>query len=52
MRYTIVPGNPEESIMVYRMESTDPGIMMPELSRKLVHKEGVKLVKEWIRNMK
>ena len=52
MRYTIVPGNPEESIMVFRMESTDPGIMMPELSRKLVHKEGVKLVKEWIRNMK
>jgi len=25
---------------------------MPELGRKLVHKEGVELVKEWIKKMK
>jgi hypothetical protein len=37
--------------MIYRMESTDPGIMMPELGRKLVHKEGVELVKKWIQEM-
>jgi len=37
--------------MIYRIESTDPGIMMPELGRKLVHKEGVELVRKWIRNM-
>ena len=49
--YTIVPGQPDKSIMVYRMESTDPGIMMPELGRKLVHKEGVELVKKWIKEM-
>ncbi len=49
--HTIVPGEPEKSIMIYRMESTDPGIMMPELGRKLVHKEGVELVKEWINRM-
>ena len=30
----------DESILTYRMESTDPGIMMPELGRKMVHKEG------------
>ena len=30
------------------MESTDPGIMMPEMGRVLVHKEGVELVREWI----
>ena len=49
--YTIVPGKPDKSIMVYRMASTDPGIMMPELGRKLVHKEGVELVKKWIQEM-
>jgi len=50
--HTIVPGEPEKSIMIYRMESTDPGIMMPELGRKLVHKEGVELVRKWIKEMK
>ena len=49
--YTIVPQSPDQSIMIYRMESTDPGIMMPELGRKLVHKEGVELVKKWIEEM-
>lgn len=52
LQYDIVPGHPEKSILVYRMESTDPGVMMPELSRKLTHKEGVALVKQWIREMK
>jgi uncharacterized repeat protein (TIGR03806 family) len=51
-KHTIVPGMPEESIMIYRMESTDPVIMMPELGRKLVHKEGVALVRKWIKEMK
>ncbi len=51
LNYTIVPQYPDQSIMVYRMESTDPGIMMPELGRKLVHKEGVELVKKWIQEM-
>jgi uncharacterized repeat protein (TIGR03806 family) len=52
LSHTIVPGHPDESIMVYRMESIDPGIMMPELGRKLVHKEGVDLVKQWIKEMR
>jgi uncharacterized repeat protein (TIGR03806 family) len=52
LQYDIVPGHPEKSILVYRMESTDPGIMMPELSRKLTHKEGLELVKQWIKEMK
>lgn len=49
--YSIVPGHPEESIMVYRMNSLDPGAMMPELGRGLVHEEGVALIRDWIRNM-
>ncbi len=52
LNHTIVPGHPEKSIMVYRMESSDPGIMMPELGRKLIHKEGVELVKQWIKEMR
>lgn len=51
-KYDIVPGKPDESIIVYRMESTDPGIMMPEVGRKTTHKEGVELIKEWIKAMK
>ena len=50
-KYTIVPGYPEESIMVYRINSTDPGIMMPELGRKLIHKEGLALIRQWIKEM-
>lgn len=51
-KYDIVPGKPDESIFIYRMESNEPDIMMPELGRKIVHKEGIELIKEWIRNMK
>jgi len=50
-KYTIVPGNPEKSIMVYRINSTDPGIMMPELGRKLIHEEGLALIRQWIKEM-
>jgi uncharacterized repeat protein (TIGR03806 family) len=50
-KYNIVPGKPEESIMEFRINSIDPGIMMPELSRKLVHVEGVKLIQAWIKAM-
>ena len=48
LKYDIVPGHPEKSILVYRFESTDPGIMMPELGRVMVHEEGLSLIKEWI----
>jgi uncharacterized repeat protein (TIGR03806 family) len=51
-KYDIVPGKPDESIVVFRMESTDPGIMMPELARKMKHDEGVKLIRDWIASLK
>lgn len=51
-QYDITPGKPDESILVYRLESTDPGIMMPEVARKVTHREGVALVREWIRSLK
>lgn len=46
--FDIVPGNAQASILPFRMESTDPGIAMPELGRGTIHKEGVKLVRDWI----
>ena len=49
--YNIVPGHPEKSIMEFRINSTDPGIMMPELNRKLVHEEGLNLIRAWIRGI-
>jgi hypothetical protein len=47
-KFDIVPGNPEASILYYRINSTDPGVMMPELGKTLIHDEGVALIKEWI----
>lgn len=49
--FSIVPGHPENSIMTFRMGSVDPGIMMPEVGRKLKHDEGVMLIEEWIAAM-
>ena len=51
LKFSIVPGKPKNSIMIYRYNSTDPGIMMPEIGRKSVHKEGVALLEEYIRNL-
>lgn len=50
--YDIVPGNPDESIMVFRMKSEDPGIRMPELGKGLLHTEGIALIEKWIAEMK
>jgi uncharacterized repeat protein (TIGR03806 family) len=49
--FDIVPGHPEQSIFVFRLTSTDPGIMMPELGKRMVHAEGVELIREWIAAM-
>lgn len=46
--YSIVPGSPDNSIIVFRMATDDPGSRMPELGRSLVHAEGVDLVSDWI----
>ena len=46
--FGIVPGKPEESIMVHRMASTEPGVAMPELGKDTVDAEGVALVRRWI----
>lgn len=46
--FDIVPGEPDESIIPYRLSATEPGTMMPEIGRSTVHREGVALIKAWI----
>jgi hypothetical protein len=52
LRFSIVPGKPDESIILYRLKSTDPGVMMPELGRTQMQPEAVALIREWIGVMK
>ncbi|MCK0070159.1 SO2930 family diheme c-type cytochrome [Kordiimonas laminariae] len=47
----IEPGQPEKSILLYRVNSVDPGVMMPEVGRTTIHTEGVDLLKEWIKKL-
>ncbi|MEQ5836732.1 SO2930 family diheme c-type cytochrome [Marinobacter sp. NFXS9] len=49
--YDIVPGDIENSILRYRMASTKPGDIMPELGRSVVHDEGLALVSAWIKSL-
>lgn len=51
LRYDIVPGEPDQSILVYRIASTHPDVMMPELGKRLVHEEGVTLIREWVASL-
>lgn len=49
--YDIVPGEPENSILVYRIDNVEPDEMMPELGRSTIHREGLELVERWIAEM-
>jgi uncharacterized repeat protein (TIGR03806 family) len=49
--FDIVPGAPDQSILLHRMLSTEADVAMPELGRSLVHAEGVALIREWIASL-
>lgn len=49
--YDIYPGRPDESILLYRMQKSDPAIAMPELGRSAIHSEAVELIHDWIASM-
>ena len=46
--YDILPGDVAHSILVYRMNSNEPGTAMPELARTIIHTEGVNLIAAWV----
>ena len=50
--FSILPGHPDKSILVYRMESAEPGIAMPELGKASVDHKGIAVVRRWIAEMK
>lgn len=51
-QFSIVPGQPDASILPYRMDSAEPGIAMPELGKSSVDYDGVAVVRRWILEMK
>ena len=50
-QFDILPGHPNESALLRRMESVDPESRMPDLGRSLAHAEAVALVRQWIAEM-
>jgi uncharacterized repeat protein (TIGR03806 family) len=46
--YDVVPGDPDHSVMAYRLASTQPGIAMPLIGRSVVDDGGLALVRQWI----
>lgn len=48
---SVAPGDPDVSILVYRMTSNDPGVAMPELGRASVDERAVEIMREWIADM-
>jgi hypothetical protein len=49
--FSILPGRPDQSILLHRLQSSDPGIMMPQFGRSVAHAEGVALIRQWIAAM-
>lgn len=47
----IDPSRPEKSILYFRMNSLDPGVMMPELGRSTLDQEGLDLIAAYIRSL-
>jgi len=50
--FDVVPGDPDHSILAFRMASTEGGVAMPELGKATVDKDGVAAVRRWIAEMK
>ena len=50
--FDIVPARPEESILLRRLNSVEPKVVMPEFGRATVHTEAVQMIREWIAGTK
>lgn len=49
--FSILPGQPDSSILLYRMNSAEPGVAMPELGKASIDTHGVAVVRRWIAEM-
>ena len=50
--YDIAPGDPDGSILLYRVESAEPGVMMPEIGRSLPDHEAAQMLRSWISTLR
>lgn len=50
-RFDIVPGRPDESILLFRLDNVEPDQMMPEVGRSTNHVEGIELIRAWIESL-
>ncbi len=51
LKVDIFPGKPDSSILIYRLNSIEPAVAMPELARSTVHEEGLQLLRDWISSL-
>jgi hypothetical protein len=51
MYFAIVPGRPDASFLLHRLESAEPAVRMPQIGRTMPHDEGVALIREWIASL-
>jgi hypothetical protein len=51
LKFDIVPGDPDASILHFRTDTAKVGAMMPLLGRSLVHSRGIELIRAWIAGM-
>ena len=49
--HIVEPGDDRNSVLYYRINSTEPSNRMPLLSRTIVHTEGVELIEAWINSL-
>ena len=49
--FDIVPGKPDQSILLHRMLSNEPGVAMPEVGKATIDEEGAEAVRKWIAEM-
>ena len=47
----VVPGEPDQSILLCRMDSITPGEMMAPLGRSLIDYDGYDVIRQWITNL-
>lgn len=51
LKYIIMPGKPNRSVLYYRFKTTEESLRMPLLGRTMVHTEGLALIKQWIETL-
>ncbi len=47
----VTPGNKNRSMLYYRLNTENPGYMMPLHGRSIIHEEGVSLIESWINSL-